>query len=751
MNKLIDNGKNIKLWVVVLTVMVLLVVGVVGASAMQSLYTTTGGGDVDMYSDSWSGGCSCGSNNMIAWYNNVPHPGWVHWTAKSYSSGVGAHSCFSGCGGMAYGERCSGVSYVNANGVTMFCTSGHPYGKYCKWTLDYSAIPPDQYTVSGSYDCISDVYLYKKYFGDYVLEDEDNTGSYSFDIVNGSSYRIIFSDSTYHDFVCTGNEVFNYNACTFYTLNLLDDCANPLINPTTTIFKDMTDIIYEGTDNPIQLVCGRDVQIGDYINVVVDTHDGAILFNDYVSEIEKDVHHNFVDWYLTVNVVDDQTSSPISAKISHAQPCTVVTGINHALGSSTSFTGLSNSNVPVTVEKDGYVTYNVDITLGFEAFCPGGSFTVYLNSTGGSSTDDYQNGTHNDSENVGGTGNQTLPEDNPWGCGVYFKDTTGKITSTIKDTDAYVDMYWWAKGKGCDTYTLKFQYQLYTYWYTGVEYIVLNNSYEYRRILNDNFSDYTKSYRGYLYNSTCDCNSIQKLNVINQSYQNESNYANLSASCRFKGKKGGNQIDFREDVIIYICANSDNSTLLFINASLMNQSTLVDSKSLNWADFSGTPKWRYKWYPNYDYASGFNYTVNITGYDGYCLDTDEIWTSDIRGNTLHVYVKDTVGNPLTNCYVYIEGWGQINTGNSNYICISGLPSGHCNYKATKTGYISQGWEDVTFTDSDISVNIVLRSVTGTASISGIKMNDKEIKAIFIPLIMMLWILIIFGAVKYVGK
>ena len=580
--------------------------------------------------------------------------------------------------------------------------------------------------------------------------------AYHFDnIIDGFEYKVKFPDGAYYNFTCDGNEIYDYDACAHYTLNLLDNCANLLIEPTTTIFRDMTEVIYQGSDNPIELIIGSDVNESDYLQIIIDTCDGAVQYFDYASEIEKDLYHPNIAWNLDVHVIDDNTDADISGvKVTRSQPCTIIEpSTAYALTQANGhviFIGLANSNVALQVEKEGYNTYNGVMYVGdaFNCRSDGGSVTISMNATTGDSTDDFNNGTHDDST-ADGEGEETLPNDHPWGCGVYFKNTDGHVVGSIDDTDAYVDMYYWNKC-GCDV-ALKFQHQTYTYWYTDVEYTMSNNTYEYRRILNTNFSDHTNSYRGYIYNATCECNNIQILRVLNQTYEEETHYENLTSHCWIWDKLSGNEIDYRSDIKCVIYANSTNSTLLNITANFMNQSTFVDSKILNWADFvTGSPKWYYVWYPNYEYTTGYNYTLNITGFDDYQLDTDEVWTSDIIGNTLNVYVRDNHDNLLSYSTVFIENWGSIATGSSTYARVHGLPDGDIQYKATKSGYISSGWNTVTLDGADDYVTCILIEIEST-TVLGQKMSDEDIKSIFIPMMYILFIFMILGAFMYANE
>lgn len=686
----------------------------------------------------------------------------------SKKSGVTIHSQFGECGyisGNPWGT-CSrtGTFTEDLNTITNYnfraqysaIPSGSPTGAYS--VSDNIAVlitTNTTHQISGDTECVTEVSLY--YNGN-LVETNYSVGTndhYTFkNLLNGGNYKLIFSDAHEYEFNPTSDTVYDYDACRYYTLNLLDNCANPLNNPYTTIFRNTDDLIYDGYDNPISLLIGTDVNIADCLDIIIWTCDGNIMYTDYAEEIEKDLYHPTIAWFLDVHVVDDNTGADISqAKVVKSQDCSIILpNIGYIFtntGGHAIFGGLSNSGIGLTVEKDGYNSYSGSIGIGdcFNCQSEGAVVTIEMNSTTGESTEEFNNGTHNDST-ADGTGGETLPDNHSWGCGVYFKNVDGNIVGSIQDTDAHVDMYYWIKG--CNA-TLKFQSQIYTYWYTDQEYSVSNNTFEYRRIYNADFSDHTISYRGFIYNETCECNDIQILRVLNNTYEEETHYENLTSHCWIWDKLSGNEIDYRSDIMCVIYANSTNSTLLNITAYFMNGTNMVDSKVLNWADFvTGSPKWYYTWYPDYEYVSGYNYTLNITGFDGYQLDTDEVWTADIIGNTLTVNVKDNYGTPLQYSTVFIEGWGSIATGSNIYSEVTGLPDGNVQYKATKSGYIASSWDTVTLAGANEEVTCVLVAAADT-SVIGQKMADAEIKSLFIPLMYILFIFMILGAFQYANK
>jgi hypothetical protein len=439
-------------------------------------------------------------------------------------------------------DRCAGTDRLTSNdvnlnlGLTSFTFTFNPYidvptgNKYFDGSstghfIFYVGTLNTGESISGDICNIDWVKLqYYNSSGGYEYMDYLNTtgaSEYEFlDLYNDSLYRLNFSNGHTYEFASNVTSIYNYiDLCEFYELNLLDNCANLLIDPTTSIFRDTSELIYYGNDNPVQLQIGTTVNESDFLDIIIWTCDGAVMYSDYVETIEKDLYHPSISWNMDVHVIDDNTGADISgAQVALSQNCYIGDAPPNTLTYSghAHFTGLSNNNMGISVTKTGYNIYSNTITVGsiFNCWSSGGRVTISLNATTGNSTDDFNNGTHDDTP-ADGEGEETLPDNHAWGCGVYFKNTDGKIVGSILDTDAYVDMYYWTKG--CDA-TLKFQSQIYTYWYTDLEYSVSNNTYEYRRILNANFSDHTNSYRGFIYNETCDCNDIQILRVLNETY-----------------------------------------------------------------------------------------------------------------------------------------------------------------------------------------------------------------------------------------
>jgi hypothetical protein len=82
-------------------------------------------------------------------------------------------------------------------------------------------------TISGNFSCITSVdFFIKDGDGDYILKGVDSSSPYSFDTLTGFTYKLVFSDGHEYEFLCGGNEIYNYDACSYITLNFRDNCGN---------------------------------------------------------------------------------------------------------------------------------------------------------------------------------------------------------------------------------------------------------------------------------------------------------------------------------------------------------------------------------------------------------------------------------------------------------------------------------------------------------------------------------------------
>jgi hypothetical protein len=309
-----------------------------------------------------------------------------------------------------------------------------------------------------------------------------------------------------------------------------------------------------------------------------------------------------------------------------------------------------------------------------------------------------------------------------------------------------------------DSYTGNYfleQLNCYTgnYFLEQLNWTIAYKKFGFKRIYNINFIPYYYYYRGKIYNdSLLQWDRIRYLEVRNETKEEEEHYKNLSACLWFRYATVDHKMDYRNDIEIVCNAASNNTTLLDLDIELYNGSVLVDYINLTWADFSGASiKWFYIWEPDYDYASGYNYTTKMIGYNGYVLETDHVdCFTDDRKNKLTINVKNQYGTDLDNCFVFLEGWGSLSTGSLNYNSYEGLNNGYYRFKATKPGYLGTGWDDITLSDSDEIVTYIL---TSTDSEEGRatqpqKMDANELQNIYLIIMAFLLIFIIIGGLKY---
>lgn len=600
--------------------------------------------------------------------------------------------------------------------------------------------------INGSLECVSELSL-DVYDGAGWLNVYNNSSPgayYNYSVMEGREYRLTFNSFIYQFTALASDTIYNYDGCEYCKIYLKDNCGNMMQNTSCDIYKSDGGVpaSYEFVDNywntnPINLLVS-DIGEGKMLDIYFDTDQGEYHQIDYCEEKIIDVLHPTKWWAINFGAFNTTTHNPIPDMKMHVnQSCKpdpeklLRTYAYSGADGYAMFTGLSAQKVYIRMDNDVYQGDRFWVGGLGDAFGTYYKIDTYLDMSG---DPDWGNGTENLSAE----------------CNIYFKDNSSIITNHIEDTDEYVDLYY---QNGNCTATLKFQRLYSTYWMTKESYNIPINETGYKRLLNSNFSTSGVGYRAIMTASECECNSTMQLYVTNETIEEEQHYENLTAYCSFKHQLGGGQVDYRSDVEISAFAFTNTSaTLLNINLTLYEQTSEIATFQCDWADFAGaTPKWVFVWTPPVSYDMGKNYTVKMTGYNGHLLDTDDVWTSDIRNNELTVTVTDNNGLPLSYCYVYLEGWGQAETGDSNVCTIGGLGDGEYQYQATKSGYTTQGWESVNFTGYDQSVTVVLQTAYSANTVRGVKLNDTEIKSIFLPMFFLLWILIIFGGFKYVSK
>jgi len=598
--------------------------------------------------------------------------------------------------------------------------------------------------------------------------DQHNTSAnnhYSFDIMNNTGYKLEFLDRTY-EFTCTGNIIEDNSLCDYQILYYVDDCANLLKNPYINIIKndDTSNFFVEGgtSDTDVFLI-PDEVQINDKLDVYIDTDQGAQHRTIYVEIGEDTLYHSFKSWNLGVTVYDINTSAYISnAKVSVAQDCRIngypcnTYGLTNSYGFVKTF-DLSNQDYKVKVEKEGYNTFGWQtIHANFDAQHTDYGLRVNLqDSTKGSG-----NGTVGDPDNpddgdgTGGDSDDELPQ-TP--CSIMWTDDNNKSISEINDSQNSRLHY---MAGNCSN-LLYFEYydtDTGIWEKIGSSTTLTAKEIGYKQYTPINWTkDETTIYRGRLWAYSCACDAIDQLKVWNVSDENITVFDNLTANVFFRHKIAGQYINPNAPISILSYVTSNNVSLMNIELKLYNESTEVDSISYDvftwWDGNSFNPV---EWKPNYEYAAGFNYTVRMYGLNDALLDIDTVFTNATgdnpfdTGNTLCVEVFDQNSMPLANSYVYIEGWDTKPTENDNEVCFSGLPDDTYDYRATKPSYQDRGFLNIDL-NSDKTVNYILDKISDVHSVSDARLTNLQIKTVYLPLMYLLFIMILFGGLKYVSK
>lgn len=181
------------------------------------------------YAGDTSGVYSGAKETYGGWSNNYylasHHDMYIKWYAYTNQSGtpisVMAWGNDAQCGG-GLSEGSLGASAPYNNGEYLLYDGGvNSSGiklalyHYPLWfTFVVSNTPFVEYTASGTTVCVDDTTLYIWDGSSYAQLNTTTSTSYSWEILDGYDYRLLFDDA-YYDFTCDGNEVFNYDGCTW--------------------------------------------------------------------------------------------------------------------------------------------------------------------------------------------------------------------------------------------------------------------------------------------------------------------------------------------------------------------------------------------------------------------------------------------------------------------------------------------------------------------------------------------------------
>jgi len=663
------------------------------------------------------------------WYYSSNCEDWV-----LYSSGEGSCPTYTGYKYISKNYALlSGKAHLASGGQS----GGSQYDDYYITSI-ITENPISEYYITGYYDCTDWVKIYHKTSDDnYIWEATNDTGVYNFSILSTVEYKLVFSDGHEYEFICNDSNIeYNYYTCEYMIINIYDDCGNLLIAPHTIVYdRDQSlKLLYDGYDNPINIDMTK-TSVDNEIWVSWLTEAGRVDKTIFArSDYPYNLYDQIISWNLNV-IVTDNTSNPLSdAKVWIYQNCSPCEGSRFGYtnnNGSIVFNCLEGNSFDLDVWKSGYKHYNGTTDFLATAQCLDYSIHIPLEPSGSENTTKVPENITEDSQ-----------------TNVWFTDPNGNYVNEVNDTVEYVDLHYQIYRYDDEDMDLKFQHNIDTLWYTvWSEYLIPNGSSGYYRIYRSgNFSN-CGLYRGYLSNDDdFSFDQIAGLRVVNESNESTSHLENLTAWCWIWNTEYDGKIDYHEDIECIIYANSTNSSLMSITVKFYEDSTLKDTKTLNWANFvNGDPQFYYRWYPDYEYQINHNYTLKIYGYDNTLLDTDSAYTESIRGLKLTIYVVDGNNNPLDHAYCYVEGWGSLYTDYESYATMKGLNTDSYHYKAEKGGYRSTGWAIVNMADDESVTYTLYEDTTQHAA----RMSKTDVKALFYPFMFVLLIVMLMGGLIHV--
>jgi len=586
---------------------------------------------------------------------------------------------------------------------------------------------------------------------DNILDQHNTTADsyYSFNVLNNTSYKIDFIDHTY-EFIVNGKDIiYDNDLCEFMTIQLFDDCSNLLINPFIVVYDASQDmkVVYEGHDNPIS-INSVDVNINDELKVIWTTWQGASQSTCYVQfDHPANIYDQQIYWDFQVDVFDDMCYQIENALVIWDQDC-VINGDEYPkrngftdIYGDVKFTLCENDDGLLTVEKQGYITLDVEVTNTFDVYTKNYGVNVFLEPD--NSSEDSNWTAVNDSWND--TNVTEEPEDMGEGIEytmlLYFKNQKGHRISSVLNNTSYVRCFYAIKYPTSVNMKLEFERSInglgYTVLYT-YPYSIDNNSCGYMWINNTYFNDPDYIYRAHIYDQTDERigrHAYLRV-VVAPEEQNYTAYAIFDPDEPV--------IDYREYIKGKVFANATSGSLPDLSLELYDESDLIEYFNYTQSDFDNYG-WAY-WLLGYNYTLYHNYTLLLKNDDGDIVSTAYTYAEDMRGNRLVVKVVDPSGNPLDHSYIFLKDYGRIPTNYQSYGTFEGLANQDYYYKAEKGGYRSTGWDMISPIDED---TLVTYTLIPESPIDQNRMAKTDVKAMYYPFMYILLIIMLVGGLIHV--
>jgi len=744
--------------------------------------------DVSIYTHPINMSCGWGTGTINNFYQRIygAHYYSVHATWTFY--GEDCSRCYSNCGSGYLGSKirayymggghehdffsnCSIEDVTFTKGATKngyqdgyyayydyyicFLNGYNGYNRaYClaDGTATLIISPDAPNTVSGTTSCIDKIELYIKNNVEWIICDESTSENYSFKIYNGSEYKLVFDGGHEYEFICNGSDVeYDYDACTYMTIQLFDDCSNLLIYSFTVIYDTSQNmkVVYQGYDNPIS-IDPADVNINDELKVIWTTWQGASQSTCYAQfDHPINIYDQQMYWDFQVDVFDDMCYQIENALVIWDQDC-IINGDEYPkrngftdIYGDVKFTLCENDNGLLTVEKQGYKTLDVEVTNTFDVYTKNYGVNVFLEPD--NSSEDSNWTAVNDSWNDTNVTEEPseIPEGVEYTMLLYFKNQEGHRICSVLSNTSYVRCFYAIKYPTTVNMTLEFERSInglgYTVLYT-YPYSIDNNSCGYMWINNTYFSDPAYIYRAHIYDQTDEhIGRHAYLRVVAARRPEEQNY---TAYAIFSPNEP--LIDYREYIKGKVFANATSGSLPDLSLELYDESDLIEYFNYTQSDFDSYG-FAY-WLLGYNYTLHHNYTLLLKNDDGDIVSTAYTYAEDMRGNRLTVKVIDPSGNSLDHSYIFLKDYGRIPTNEQSYGTFEGLANQDYYYKAEKGGYRSTGWDMISPVDED---TLVTYTLIPESPVYQNRMAKTDVKKLYYPFMYILLIIMLVGGLIHV--